>query len=55
MQEDVQLDAVGADEALGELVDHARLGAGAALHGEGAGAGAAAEQLRLAPPEMTAS
>lgn len=48
---DVQLYAVGADEALGELIDHAGLGTGAALDGEGAASGAGSQKLGLAAAE----
>ena len=47
MKENVQLDAVGAHKALGEFVNHAGLGIGAALDKESAAALLAAQHLRL--------
>ena len=51
MQEDIQLYPVRPDEALRELIDDARLRPSPPLDRKCAGAGAAAQQLRLPPAQ----
>ena len=46
---DIERNAVRPNEALGVFVDHAGFRARAALHGKGAGAGAATQKLGLFP------